>query len=155
MPNFGNRFRDELINIILDWNIDGLKVYSEAYVGSRFIGSKRKLDIVIEYDNNVLGIEAKTQQTGGTAYQKLPYTLEDINRIPIPTIIVFSGDEIKQDVKALLIYSGVGIELEWNADDGFGFGVDIFKQRVLIELKLDWLQDQQDQLITDKIIFEE
>ena len=153
MANLGNKFRDSLINMILDWNIEELKIYREPYVGSRFIGAKRKLNLILEYNGNVLGIEAKTQQTSGAAYQKLPYTIEDISKIPMPTIIVVSGDEIKQDVKALLISSGVGIEIKWNDVDGFGDGEDIFKQRVMIELKLDWLSKQKDKLVTKKIEF--
>ncbi len=48
MANLGNKFRDSLINMILDWNIEELKIYREPYVGSRFIGAKRKLDIILE-----------------------------------------------------------------------------------------------------------
>lgn len=154
MPNSGNKFRDSIINIILDWHFDNLNIYREPYVGSRFIGQERKLDIVLERNGNVLGIEAKLQQTSGTAYQKIPYTIEDSKKTPIPTIIVFSGDEIKQDVKALLISSGIGIEVEWDENNGFGYGIEILKQRIMIELKMNWLEDQQNKLVTNKIILE-
>jgi hypothetical protein len=147
MANPGNPFKKALINEIKSWGIGNLNIYSEAFVGSRFIGQKRKLDIVLECMGKTLGIESKTQQTEGTAYQKLPYTLEDAKNTPIPTIIVFSGEEIKQDVKALLISSGIGIEVEWSPERGFGAGLDIFKQRVLIELGLPWLQDQEDRKV--------
>lgn len=147
MPNPGNNFKDSLIEAILNWNLKDLKVYSEVYVGSRFVGKKRKLDIVLSHNNLSLGIEAKTQQTGGTAYQKLAYAMEDSKRCPIPTLIVFSGEFIEQDVKAQLVSSGLGIEMEWTPETGFGFGLDILKQRIMIELGMDWLQEQEDRRV--------
>lgn len=143
MAHSGNRFRDALIEEIHSWNLSGVHVYREVFVGSRFVGKKRKLDLVIQHNNRTLGIEAKYQGTSGTAYQKLNYALEDARRTPIETIIVFAGAGIEEDVKALLISSGIGIELQWNEDAGFTSGIDIFRQRILIELQLDWLSDQE------------
>lgn len=147
MPNPGNNFKDSLIEAILGWDLENLKVYSEVYVGSRFVGKKRKLDIVLSFENKTLGIEAKTQQTGGTAYQKLAYAIEDTKKCPIPTLIVFSGEFIEQDVQAQLVSSGIGIEIEWTPEEGFGFGLDILKQRIMIELGMNWLQDQEDRRV--------
>ena len=147
MPNPGNSFKDALINAIKEWNLEGIKIYSEVYVGSRFVGKKRKLDIVLRVGNYSLGIEAKTQQTSGTAYQKLSYAIEDAKRCPIATIIVFSGEFIEQDVKAQLVSSGLGIEMEWTPEYGFGFGLEILKQRIMIELGMDWLKDQESKQI--------
>ena len=65
----------------------------------------------------------------------------------VSSIIVFSGAEIEQDVKAQLISSGIGVEVEWSEEDGFGLGLDIFRQRVLIELGLDWLNDQKNRKV--------
>ncbi len=142
MPNPGDLFRDALIEEIREWCIKDLHLYRELFVGSRFVGKKRKLDIILQYGNRYLGIEAKFQGTSGTAYQKLSYALEDVRKTPIPTIIVFSGEGIEEDVKAQLISSGMGIEVEWTDVDGFNSGLDVFKQRVLIELGLDWVSDQ-------------
>ncbi|MFQ5603719.1 MAG: PD-(D/E)XK nuclease superfamily protein [bacterium] len=142
MANPGKSFKDALIEAIKSWQIDDMRIYDEPFVGSRFVGQKRKIDVVVEYRGKTLGIEAKTQQTSGTAYQKLTYTIEDAKRTPISTIIVFSGGEIQQDVKAQLISSGIGLEVQWSPEKGFGFGLDILKQRIFIELGLDWLADQ-------------
>lgn len=145
--NPGDLFKKAMIKEILSWKIPNLNVYTEVFVGSRFIGQKRRLDIVVECNNRTLGIEAKTQQSGGTAYQKLPYAIEDAKRCPIPTIIVFSGKEMKDDIRALLISSGIGLEIEWDPEKGFGFGLDILKQRIKIELGLNWLEDQKECLV--------
>lgn len=154
MANPGNNFKEALIRTILSWNLEGLKVYSEVWVGSRFVGKKRKLDIVLSFKDSSLGIEAKTQQTSGTAYQKLAYAIDDSHKCPIPTLIVFSGEFIEQDVKAELVSSGIGIEMEWTPDDGFGFGIDILKQRIMIELGMNWLLEQEDKrIIKDNRLF--
>lgn len=142
MPNPGDLFRDALVEEIREWQIEDLHLYREIFVGSRFVGKKRKLDIVLQYENRYLGIEAKFQGTSGTAYQKLSYALEDARKTPIPTIVVFSGEGIEEDVKAQLISSGRGIEVRWSETESFNSGIDVFKQRVLIELGLDWLSDQ-------------
>jgi len=147
MPNPGNQFKNDLIKTIISWNLPGISVYSEVWVGSRFVGAKRRLDIVIEVNNKIIGIEAKTQQTPGTAYQKLPYSLEDIRKSPIPTLIVFSGPYIQPDVKAMLVSSGFGIEIEWTPEKGFISGLDVLKQRIMIETGLDWLKEQRDKIV--------
>lgn len=141
-PNPGDLFKKAIIKEIHSWKIPKLNIYKEVFVGSRFTKQKRILDIVLEYKQRTLGIEAKTQQSEGTAYQKLLYTLEDAKRCPIKTIIVFSGDKINEDIRALLTSSGIGLEIEWDPNKGFGYGLDVFKQRVKIELGLNWLEDQ-------------
>jgi hypothetical protein len=147
MPNLGQVFRDAIIEEIREWQIPDLHLYREIVVGSRFVGKKRKLDIVLQYDTRFLGIEAKYQATQGTAYQKLSYALEDARKTPIPTIIVFAGEGIEEDVKAQLISSGIGLEVTWSAENGFHSGVDILKQRILIELGLDWLSEQAEKRV--------
>lgn len=147
MANPGAGFRDDLINEIYSWKIPDLHLYKEAWVGSRFVGQKRFLDMVLECRGKTLGIEAKTQQTEGTAYQKLAYATDDLRKAPIPCLLVFSGTGIAPDVKAQLISSGIGLEIEWEPGKGFGAGLDILRQRVLVELGLAWLADQADKKV--------
>ena len=58
-----------------------------------------------------MAIEAKLQETSGSAFEKLSYRLDDCMAAPIPSIIVFSGRYIRDDMKAKLISSGHGIEV--------------------------------------------
>jgi hypothetical protein len=58
-----------------------------------------------------LGIECKAQETPGTAQEKIPATLEDIQAWPIPGLVVFSGSGFTNDMKAFLIASGRAVEL--------------------------------------------
>ena len=64
MPNNGNNFRHALAEYIRGWG-EGLAVEEEKYIGWRFIGTPRKLDIVIMNPQNCrsMAIEAKLQET--------------------------------------------------------------------------------------------
>lgn len=85
MPNMGNLFRDTVTDYINGWN-ENLEVLQEVNVGSRFVGTPRKLDIVIRNkDNNkTMAIECKVQLTSGSAYEKFSYALDDCLASPIP-----------------------------------------------------------------------
>ncbi len=141
MSSTGNKFRDAIIKYIEKWNQDGnfgIDIAIEKPVGFRFVGTPRKIDIVLHRNGKFMGIEAKYQDSLGTAYQKLVYTLEDCKSSPIPTIIVFSGKGIKDDIKSKLIMSGLGIEVN------FKKGVisekpPLLLQRISIELGINWL----------------
>ena len=137
-PNNGNRFRHALAEYIRGWG-DGLEVAEEKYIGWRFIGTPRKLDVVVMNPVNCrsMAIEAKLQETSGSAFEKLSYALDDCIAAPIPSIIVFSGKYIRDDMKAKLISSGCGIEV------GFQDGMVedrhlLLKQRVYIELGMNY-----------------
>ncbi|MBS4022543.1 MAG: hypothetical protein KGZ79_08980 [Dethiobacter sp.] len=145
MANRGNRFRDAVIRLIESWN-EPIEIKKEVPVGYRFVNTPREIDIVLKHKklNTYLGIEAKIQETEGTAYQKLSYTLEDCLTSPITTLIVFSGKHIKNDMKSKLILSGISIELDFQSDDinnendSVSDPKNLFYQRVCIELGLDW-----------------
>ena len=143
MAGKGSRFRSAIARYIRSWN-DGVDVLEEKPVGYRFVGSPRILDIVLHYNGKYMGIEAKLQETQGTAYQKLSYTLEDCKACPIPTIIVFAGSGIREDMRAKLITSGLGIEIKFLPDnndpnrDAIEDPFNLLRQRIYIELGLDW-----------------
>ncbi len=139
MTNRGNEFRKAIVDYIKSWG-EPIEIEEEKIVGYRFVNTPRKVGIVLHYKGRYLGIEAKLQETGGTAYQKLSYTIEDCKSAPIPMIIVFAGEGIKQDMKAKLISTGIGIEVKFNGSEIEDPNC-IFKQRVYIELGLNWLRD--------------
>lgn len=142
------RFRRAIVRYIDSWNL-GITVREEKTVGYRFLGTPRRVDIVLGRGGKYLAIEAKLQEEEGTAYQKLSYTLQDARICPIPMIIVFSGAGIKDDMKAALITSGLGIEVGFapcDTDEENDRIVDrhhLLRQRVCIDLGLDWL-DMED-----------
>ena len=138
MPNNGNQFRHALAEYIPTWGA-ALEVVEHKYIDWRFIGTPPKLDVVVMNPANCrsMAIEAKLQESSGSAFEKLSYALDDCIAAPIPSIIVFSGKFIRDDMKAKLISSGYGIEV------GFQDGrVDdrhlLLKQRVYIELGMNY-----------------
>jgi hypothetical protein len=146
-PKTGDLFRDALIDEIkTNWAIPKLEVYREVWLGNRFVGKKRLLDIVLRYKDKTFGIEAKIQNSSGTADQKLFYTLDDCINSPIPTVIAFTGKEIGYDIKSKLVLSGYGIEVESQFNEMKNSvnitNTDVLKQRAKIELGLNWLDDQ-------------
>ena len=145
MANMGDVFKNRLVEYINSWG-EPLEVLTEVNVGMRFVGTPRKLDIVIRNttNNRFMAVECKVQLTSGTAYEKLTYALEDCIASPIPTILAFAGAYIRDDMKSRLITSGHGIELEFDATDEhnitlFSDPKNLFKQRCYIELGLNWL----------------
>lgn len=144
MPNMGNLFRDALIEYIHSWG-ENLEILQEVNVGSRFVGTPRKLDVVIHNKDNdkFMAIECKIQLTSGSAFEKFSYALEDCIAAPIPTILVFAGLYIRDDMKSKLIMSGHGLEAVFDVnEDGsvyhFGDPNNLIRQRCYIELGLNW-----------------
>lgn len=143
MANLGNSFRDAVTDYIRSWG-ENLEVLQEVNVGYRFVNTPRKLDIVIRnVDNNkFMAIECKLQLTAGTAFEKFSYALDDCMASPIPTIMVFAGDYIRDDMKSKLIMSGHGIELEYIEVSEGEYQLkdfkNLLKQRCYIELGLNW-----------------
>lgn len=144
MASYGNLFRDRVIEYINSWG-EEIEVLKEVNVGSRFVGTPRKLDIIIrnKLNNKTMAIECKVQLKPGTAYEKFSYALEDCIAAPIPTILVFAGANIRDDMKSKLIMSGYGIELGFdvNANEEITLFEDrnnLLRQRCYIELGLNW-----------------
>lgn len=142
MANYGNMFRDAVTEYIKSWG-EPLEVLQEVNVGYRFVDTPRKLDIVIRntINNKFMAIECKLQMTSGTAFEKFSYALDDCIASPIPTILVFAGDHIRDDMKSKLIMSGYGIEVQFIEKDGKCVLIDyknLMKQRCYIELGLNW-----------------
>ncbi len=138
----GNQFRNDLKNYIISWGED-IEILEEKPLGWRFVGIPRKIDLILKHGDRYLGIEAKYQGGGGTVDQKLIYTLEDARSSPVPTLVVFAG-EVTRDIKAKLITSGIGMEVEYDPSAPEGNRLtdthQLFRQRVYIELGLNWFK---------------
>lgn len=137
MPNNGNNFRHALAEYIRGWG-EGLAVEEEKYIGWRFIGTPRKLDIVIMNPQNALhghrGQAPGDQRFGFREAELRPGRLYGG---PIPSIIVFSGRYIRDDMKAKLISSGHGIEVGYE-NGAIADRYELLKQRIYIELGMNY-----------------
>lgn len=105
---------DELVQeVIKIANKLGLETKEQFHVARRIWGANRKIDaILIEpKSRKTLGVECKYQGGGGSAEEKIPATIQDIEAWPIPGIVVFGGEGITDNMKSFLISSGKAVEL--------------------------------------------
>lgn len=92
----------------------GLETKEQFHVARRIWGANRKIDVVLveAKSRKTLGVECKYQGGGGSAEEKIPATIQDIEAWPIPGIVVFAGEGITENMKAFLISSGKAVELD-------------------------------------------
>ena len=91
----------------------GLEADMEVSVGRRIWGARRRIDVVLK-DRTTrvsLGIECKYQGSKGSAEEKIPATIEDINAWPIRGIVVYSGEGFSTNMKSYLLSTGKAVEL--------------------------------------------
>jgi hypothetical protein len=104
---------DELVKAVIALADElGLESKEQVAVARRIWGAKRKIDIVLTHreTRKTLGIECKFQGTKGTAEEKIPATVQDINAWPISGIVVFSGQGFTDNIKSFLIATGKAVE---------------------------------------------
>jgi len=107
----GNDLKEEVARIGQEL---GLRVFKEVEVGRRLWGARRRIDVVVKNPKTgqTLGIECKYQATPGTAQEKIPAIVQDIQAWPIPGLIVFAGEGFSNDMRSYLYSTGKAVELE-------------------------------------------
>lgn len=92
----------------------GLETKEQFHVARRIWGANRKIDVILieSKSRKTLGVECKYQGGGGSAEEKIPATIQDIEAWPIPGLVVFSGDGITDNMKSFLISTGKAVELD-------------------------------------------
>jgi len=92
----------------------GLEVARQVKVGRRVWGAERRIDLVLRHrpSGRRLGLECKFQGTAGTAEEKIPATLRDLEAWPIDGLVVFAGEGFSEHMKAYLLSTGKAIYLE-------------------------------------------
>lgn len=91
-----------------------LEYQEQVKVGRRLWGAVRNIDIVLTHPESRqrLGIECKFQGTTGTAEEKIPAILSDIDAWPIRGIVVISGKGFSPNMRYFLISSGKAVDVE-------------------------------------------
>ena len=91
----------------------GLLVDSQVSVGRRIWGARRRIDVVLKHPETrvSLGIECKYQGSSGSAEEKIPATIDDIQAWPIRGIVVFAGSGFSTNIKSYLLSTGKAVEL--------------------------------------------
>ena len=82
----------------------GLSVYEEVYAGTSIIGKQRRLDLLLVHHstNRAMALECKYQDSIGTADEKIPYSLQDLEQLPFFGVIVYAGIGFSEGVLHLL-----------------------------------------------------
>lgn len=91
-----------------------LEYQEQVKVGRRLWGAVRNIDVVLTHPDSKqrLGVECKFQGTTGTAEEKIPAILNDIDAWPIRGIVVISGKGFSPNMRFYLISSGKAVEVE-------------------------------------------
>lgn len=101
----GKRYADLIAAYIATvYGERGIQVYREVPIGKSIIGKNRRLDVFIHdvHTNCALAVECKYQQTQGTADEKIPYTLKDIEALWMPGCIAYAGEGFSDGVIHML-----------------------------------------------------
>lgn len=106
----GRELQDRVVELARDL---GLNVSIEVKVGRRIWGAKRRIDVVMKHPETrvSLGVECKYQGGPGSAEEKIPATIEDIQAWPIRGIVVYSGDGFSSNMESYLLSTGRAVEL--------------------------------------------
>ncbi|HUZ76606.1 MAG TPA: PD-(D/E)XK nuclease superfamily protein [Chloroflexota bacterium] len=92
----------------------GLVCEQQVKVGRRLWGAVRNIDVVLTQPESRLrlGVECKFQGSTGTAEEKIPAILSDIDAWPIRGIVVIGGQGFSANMRFYLISSGKAVLVE-------------------------------------------
>ena len=106
---------DELAKAVVELGRElGLEPMEQVRVARRIWGAERFIDVVLAHPQTrkTLGLECKFQGVRGTAEEKIPATIKDIEAWPIPGLVVFAGEGFTEHMRSFLISTGKAVEFE-------------------------------------------
>jgi hypothetical protein len=79
-------------------------VFEEVNAGTSIIGKQRRVDllIVLPGQRQAMALECKYQDTSGTADEKIPYSLQDLAALRMPSVLAYAGTGFSEGVLHLL-----------------------------------------------------
>ncbi|MEY2408179.1 MAG: hypothetical protein QOF48_849 [Verrucomicrobiota bacterium] len=92
----------------------GLEPMQQVRVARRIWGAERYIDVVLTHPSTrkTLGLECKFQAVRGTAEEKIPATIKDIDAWPIRGLVVFAGEGFTDNMRLFLISTGKAVEFQ-------------------------------------------
>ncbi len=92
----------------------GLEAIEQVRVARRIWGAERFIDVVLIHPQTrkTLGVECKFQAVRGTAEEKIPATIKDIDAWPIPGLVVFAGEGFTDNMRSFLVSTGRAVEFD-------------------------------------------
>jgi hypothetical protein len=106
---------DELAKLVMKLGENlGLEAKEQVRVARRIWGAERRIDVVLIHPatRKTLGIECKFQSVVGSAEEKIPATIKDIEAWPITGLVVFAGPGFSENMRSFLISTGKAVEFE-------------------------------------------
>ena len=101
----GNEYR-RLIGryLVAAYSKRDILVYEEVSVGTSIIGKRRRVDLLLVHPASGRGfaLECKYQDSAGTADEKIPYTLRDLEALRMPAAVTYAGRGFSEGVLHLL-----------------------------------------------------
>src|SRR5438046_1802784 len=91
----------------------GLQVTTRVRVGRRLWGAVRIIDVVLTDPalRRSIGVECKYQGIAGSAEEKIPATIRDIEAWPIPGLVVYDGAGFSTNMRSYLLSTGKAVSL--------------------------------------------
>jgi hypothetical protein len=92
----------------------GLVVDRQVKAGKRIWGAERRIDLVFTElkSRKKIGIECKVQDSPGSAEEKIPTTIKDIEAWPIPGIVVIGGNGFSRNMIGYMFSTGKVVSFE-------------------------------------------
>ena len=86
----------------------------QVRVARRIWGAERRIDVVLIHPatRKTLGLECKFQSVIGSAEEKIPAIIKDIEAWPIPGLVVFAGPGFSENMRSFLISTGKAVEFD-------------------------------------------
>ena len=106
---------DELVKeVVALGSLLQLEAREQVRVARRIWGAERRIDVVLIHPatRKTLGLECKFQSVGGSAEEKIPAIIKDIEAWPIPGLVVFAGPGFSDNMRSFLISTGKAVEFE-------------------------------------------
>ncbi|HVU00636.1 MAG TPA: PD-(D/E)XK nuclease superfamily protein [Polyangiaceae bacterium] len=101
----GNEYRKKVASYLVSAYWDrGIQVFEEVNVGTSIIGKQRRVDlfVLLPSERKALALECKYQDTSGTADEKIPYSLQDLAALRMPSALAYAGAGFSEGVLHLL-----------------------------------------------------
>jgi len=101
----GNQYRQLVARYLLAaYSRRGIQLYEEVNLGTSIIGKQRRVDLLMlaTASDTAIAIECKYQDSAGTTDEKIPYALDDLRALRIPSVIAYAGSGFSEGVLHLL-----------------------------------------------------
>jgi hypothetical protein len=107
----GGRLVDRVEALARSMNLETRR---EFRLGRRLWGAERRIDLLLTHreTRERVGVECKSQNSGGSAEEKLIATADDIERWPLRGLIVLEGDGFTDAMRNYVVGSGKAVAFD-------------------------------------------